>query len=230
MNKLRSLTEIIGWAYDADYHCPRCAEIEFGAAGLESDMTQDSEGNPIQPIFLSQEFDYQPVCGDCHEPLDTDNIIRPAPVFNKTECQCETCQSYCTNCPGWFAPGEAEKAAAYLKMPLQEFFSKYLGVNWWVDDEDIFLLAPATTRMQPGNEYPSNPRGQCVFFEAGRCKIHPVKPKECACVSHASTREEASQVHEGIAMEWRAHQAQITELLGREPEASPFSWWDAFTE
>jgi len=137
------------------------------------------------------------------------------------ECQCQSCKSACTHNPGWFLPNEAEKAADYLGMSLQEFFNRYLGVNWWVDDPDIFVLAPALVGEETGAEYPGDPRGTCVFFnQDGLCDIHIVKPYECAELN--CNKKKDTDPHEMARTKWKDHQGQIIELLGREPEAVPF--------
>lgn len=60
-------TDIVGYAYDADEHCEPCAYDRFGAT-LEDGTAEDSEGNPVHPIFA----DHEPsdvwrgcYCGDC---------------------------------------------------------------------------------------------------------------------------------------------------------------------
>jgi hypothetical protein len=62
--------DIVAWTYDADMHCPTCAERRFGAAKLADDELPpiDSEGNEIQPVFSSDEpGDCGDYCGDCLE-------------------------------------------------------------------------------------------------------------------------------------------------------------------
>ena len=142
------------------------------------------------------------------------------------ECKCERCKRACSYNPGWFMPGEAEKAATYLDLSLQEFFDQYLGVNWWEEseetDNDIFLLAPMIIDMQAGREYPGNPEGQCIFFENDLCKIHKVKPYECAEYIHGHN-DDIPERHWKVSEAWKEHQTQIEELLGREPKSEPFS-------
>jgi hypothetical protein len=95
-------TDIVGYTYDADTHCPDCTRERFGpGAGhtitlnrdygytetLSDDSTiqldqnrvrdgsTDSEGNPVNPIFLDAAMDHantegQPeYCAECGEPL-----------------------------------------------------------------------------------------------------------------------------------------------------------------
>ena len=148
-------------------------------------------------------------------------------IVNKSSCECESCKNACKFNPGWFLPGEAERASKFLEMKLNEFFKKYLGVNWWVADPPIFVLAPAIISMDAGSEYPGDPRGTCVFFENERCKIHPVKPFECREYIH--TQKYINKRHKKVANIWKEHQKQIISLLGREPEIKTFGILDCFS-
>jgi Fe-S-cluster containining protein len=138
----------------------------------------------------------------------------------RESCTCQSCRNACTAKPGWFLPGEAEIAAESLGIPLPEFFAKYLAVDWWEGEPDIFLLSPAVQGEETGTEFPGNPSGACVFLEGDRCRIHPVKPHECRMLWHGDKGESYS--HEETAAAWKDHQGQISDLLGREPEATPF--------
>src|SRR5574343_1485060 len=87
-------------------------------------------------------------------------------------CECRVCRGACTRKPGWFMPGEAEKAARLMKMPLKKFFETYLGVDWWNGKqygEEIFLLSPALVDGERGDLFPQNPQGRCVFYVDERC-------------------------------------------------------------
>lgn len=142
-----------------------------------------------------------------------------------TSCSCTSCQSACTTKPGWFLPGEAEKAAALKAMPLRDFFTTYLGVDWFEGmggNDTVFLLAPAVKSMTPGDMYPSNPRGECVFFVDGKCDIHDAKPHECREYLHGQSQEVIRARHETVSKAWSSQQAQVVELLGREPEEASF--------
>jgi len=136
-----------------------------------------------------------------------------------SECQCIDCRSACMNKPGWFAPGEAEKAAAHQNLSLKEFFDKYLVVDWWEDSPNVFVLAPTTTTVDPGGMMSARPNGQCVFFKDGKCDIHEVKPMECRKYEHAR-----NEVHAYVADLWRKkkHHNQIKSLLGKEPWAQSY--------
>ena len=136
---------------------------------------------------------------------------------------CGVCRSGCDRKPGWFLPGEAEKTAAHLGITLPELFRDYLAVDWWVaGQEPVFLLSPAVRGNEAGREFPGDPRGTCVFYEGGRCRIHPAKPHECASTWCGGGPPD---VHRTTAMAWQDHQGQLRELLGREPRDQPFSGW-----
>jgi len=144
------------------------------------------------------------------------------------DCSCPKCQSACSYCPGWFLPGQVEKVAEHLNMTLKELFDKYLGVNWWEGEVPIFVLAPATTKMSAGSEYPGDPRGKCIFYKDGKCEIHPVKPYECRKAIHGDTQEVVQERHRFISKKWNKEQyrKQIVELLGREPKTKEYSFFD----
>lgn len=74
-------TDVIGYAYDADHHCPICAGMRFGVDGKGFVYGEDSEGNPVHPVFGSDEWwnteeeDCQRLsCGDCHDEISTAHI------------------------------------------------------------------------------------------------------------------------------------------------------------
>lgn len=137
---------------------------------------------------------------------------------------CEFCREGCTIKPGWFLPGEAEHAAGYLGLPLAEFFRKFLAVDWWEADHRIdrttFVLSPAINGSVPGEEFPGDPRGTCVFYKGGRCGIHPFKPFECR--ERWCGERDPGTTHQDTAQAWAGHQDVISALLGREPLAETY--------
>jgi len=76
------MTTIIAYTYEADYHCENCTKKYFGDDSLGFAFTVDSEGNPVRPLFSTdewQEFDegflaenptQYLTCGDCHEVIE----------------------------------------------------------------------------------------------------------------------------------------------------------------
>jgi len=151
------------------------------------------------------------------------------PVLNDAiECSCEVCVSACKKKPGWFIPGEIKLAADLLGMSEKDFFDKYLSVDYWGEPGSwMFVLSPATLNTTPGQEFPLNPGGQCVFLtKDDKCLIHAAKPFECKSFDHRkkeSEEEDQKQEsqHFSVAESWVPHKDYIVNLLGREPEVLP---------
>lgn len=138
-------------------------------------------------------------------------------------CTCHECQAACQRKPGWFLPGEAERAAQLMDMTMEDFFSRYLAVDWLEDyPDDIFVLSPVVVGEDPGEEFPGDPRGTCVFYVEGRCQIHEAKPYECRAYWCGMKRGDALS-HEEVGRRWAGEpQEQIRTLLGREPYSVEF--------
>jgi len=49
------MTTITAYAYNAAIHCPRCAEAYAKAKGFNLDDAKDMGGNPLHPIFTTDE-------------------------------------------------------------------------------------------------------------------------------------------------------------------------------
>lgn len=102
----------------------------------------------------------------------------------ETECTCESCVRACSCNPGWFAPGEAELAAEYLKLPFEIFKQNYLII----DSASNKMVNNAPYVWSPRKEFETTDKlertnyryDRCVFLtNKNRCLIHKVKPKEC---------------------------------------------------
>lgn len=144
---------------------------------------------------------------------------------SKNSCSCKSCVGRCEAAPGWFKPGEVEKASKHLRMTLEDFFRKYLSVDWWFADKDpvfkkhVFVLSPAIVENEAGKVFPYENRfGKCVFFKNGKCQIHAVKPFECKEVYHGTSEDEGDTLHLSVAKEWNKKQKQIVDLLGEKPK------------
>lgn len=139
----------------------------------------------------------------------------------RESCSCEDCKSACRRKPGWFTPGQIERVAEHLQIPLAQLFKTKLAVDFYYgegddsDGIDRFAISPAVVGNEPGQEFPVKPVGRCVFYEKGRCTIHAVKPDECRLMLHSIAP--TPRDHLRRAKEWDPHRAQIIELLGHEP-------------
>ena len=98
----------------------------------------------------------------------------------RASCTCEKCVDCCKRTPGWFAPGEAERAAELLGLDFETFRERYLITDHqFTINEDIEVLAPSgeASRADFRSSYL---HGRCVFLdEHDRCQIHEAKPFEC---------------------------------------------------
>jgi len=63
----RKSFEVVGYAYEAALHCLDCAGKRFENPDKEG--LEDSEGNPIHPLFLDQ-LEGGECCDDCFEPIE----------------------------------------------------------------------------------------------------------------------------------------------------------------
>jgi hypothetical protein len=105
--------------------------------------------------------------------------------MNYESCTCEKCVRACEKTPGWFAPGEAEKVAEFMKMDFEEFAVLYLIKDHCdnANAEDApYVWSPRKSidgeekiRLW-ANQWR---RGTCIFLKEFRCSIHEVKPFEC---------------------------------------------------
>jgi len=57
----------IAYTYDADVHCPACAEHKFGRGpgGWIAEDCEDSEGNPVGVVAPWDEWEGDMWCGTC---------------------------------------------------------------------------------------------------------------------------------------------------------------------
>lgn len=106
----------------------------------------------------------------------------------KIDCACDKCVNACKNGnPGWFLPGEAEKAAAFMQIPFEEFEKKYLILDHCsnqVAPDAPYVYSPRRINVDEGDRIKTaeshRKKGRCVFLRNDdMCCIHPVKPFEC---------------------------------------------------
>jgi len=121
-------------------------------------------------------------------------------------CVCKKCVNACKSQPGWFMPGEPEKAAKLLKMEFKEFKDKYLIVDYWASgDYDSDVLAPRKIDVERDRSRASFSyafaKSPCIFLKKDRCMIHDAKPYECR--ESFPCDENQIELREKIAEAWR---------------------------
>lgn len=97
----------------------------------------------------------------------------------------------CKHSPGWFAPGEAERAADHLGIDVGDFAQRYLIIdNTMVGELRVEVFAPVKVDEQGEALEGPNARisrvyhfmtGACVFYDEPdkACRIHEARPIEC---------------------------------------------------
>ncbi|MGA0332966.1 MAG: YkgJ family cysteine cluster protein [Kiritimatiellia bacterium] len=87
----------------------------------------------------------------------------PAPLAEGVHFRCTDCGFCCSGAPGKvrISEEEQESITGFLGEDMESFLRK------WTRDQDGERLLKEKTN------------GDCVFFEHNRCRIHPVKPRQC---------------------------------------------------
>lgn len=67
-------TDVIAYTFDADIYCPTCTAMRYGLndGGWVPEEAEDSEGNPVHPVFGDAESDTPEHCADCRDFLGND--------------------------------------------------------------------------------------------------------------------------------------------------------------
>jgi Fe-S-cluster containining protein len=101
------------------------------------------------------------------------------------DCSCSKCVRACKEVPGWFAPGEAERAAAHCGIPFEDFAKQFL-IKDHASNPDVdnapYVWTPRKSDDGTGDIRPHHRQGTpgtCVFLKNDRCEIHAFKPYEC---------------------------------------------------
>jgi Fe-S-cluster containining protein len=138
-------------------------------------------------------------------------------VSNQKDCACDKCVKACHRTPGWFMPGEAQKAAKLMGMSFREFRDRYLVREFWGGYEGLTIWCPLKTvtlaaiglkestvnamkaagievQAKAGSWAPFSyafAPGRCIFLdENNRCKIHAAKPYECRMAMPCGTKDQ----------------------------------------
>jgi len=143
-------------------------------------------------------------------------------AFPVTSCDCELCRAACLNSPGWFTPDQIAPLARHLGLSIGETFKKHLavGVTAMSDGTRRYGVMPHKLRdgKKPGSVWTLDELarpGRCVFYDRGKCTIHPVRPYECARMMH-DRPEAAVRLRHAIVPRWTAAAlAPFAEMVGR---------------
>ena len=131
-------------------------------------------------------------------------------------CACKHCVAACKRQPGWFAPGEVEKAAALLGMDLAMFKARFIIREFWTGDsttngKTVYCYAPRKTgvdkRRKTASYGAAFTPAPCVFLTPeNRCRIHAAKPEECretpCCAPSIGSDARAMRTKKQIVLAW----------------------------
>jgi Fe-S-cluster containining protein len=126
------------------------------------------------------------------------------PDFNRTECACHDCRSFCKSMPGALTPDDLPRIAAFLQMDHDwpEMLKRYFNASPGA------LVVTHGVLKRVGTIVPARKEDDsCVFFdEQERCRIHPVAPFGCAMFDNHIEPEDGSKKHDYlIQITARAH-------------------------
>jgi len=118
----------------------------------------------------------------------------------------------CKSHPGWFGPGQVERAAELKGMTPDDFVKQYLVVDWLdLDGERIHVFAPAKIAIDGDPLYPTGKvvdtlyqllRSPCIFYNGDGCRIYQSRPIECERYVCTNMPEDNIS-HAEIARMWR---------------------------
>lgn len=149
------------------------------------------------------------------------------------DCRCEKCRALCLGAPGWFLPGEAEKAAAHLGLPFPEFIARFCTVDFWEASDNIHALSPGKVCFDTGDvagyddAFYASP---CTLLGPEGCLLSSdTRPQECRVVYACEpTGGPSNEVRETVIMPaWKAlgpnaavdllHSLKVESMRARDP-------------
>ena len=118
----------------------------------------------------------------------------------------------CRTSPGWFAPGEVERAADLLGMDPDELVRTCLVIDSVELGEaglvEVFTPvkldrfgSPALEPARRVDDWYRLLHGPCIFYDGRGCRIYDARPIECRAYL-CSNPPEANLSHEQIARMW----------------------------
>ncbi len=152
------------------------------------------------------------------------------------ECSCDVCKNACQHKPGWFTPDQIQPLADNLGLTPSQLFKEHLGVDWFADSDgrpDVFVLSPKLKGTEGGEMFPGDPRGECHWYQDGKCAIHGIgKPLECLQLGHLTDGTLVYGTKLPLVDAWNNPDAQklVRELLGEEPQTASFDLFDAIAD
>lgn len=107
------------------------------------------------------------------------------PFTRTPACSCADCVQCCHDQPGPCAPGDVERIAEYLGVPV-----RVAALKFWASPGALVVDRTSGRRFRIGTITPRRVRGQCIFLKDDHCTIHEVAPAGC---THFDTHMDAAE-------------------------------------
>ncbi|MCS6913719.1 MAG: YkgJ family cysteine cluster protein [Myxococcales bacterium] len=117
----------------------------------------------------------------------------------------------CKSSPGWFAPGEVERAAALVGLSPDAFVRAYVVIDQVeIEGQRVEAFVPVKVGRdglplhQPGTRVDRlyrMLRSPCIFYDGQGCRIYPARPIECRRYVCTQAPED-NLSHEEIGRMW----------------------------
>jgi Fe-S-cluster containining protein len=118
--------------------------------------------------------------------------MHPRDQYHRTVCDCADCRKPCEHMPGMLAPGDLERIADYVALPIPEALPMFRAspgakvAKQTLTGLHVFRI-PTIVPAQ-------DETGRCVFLlPDGLCQIHAVAPYGCTHFDWHMPREEGDQ-------------------------------------
>jgi hypothetical protein len=155
-------------------------------------------------------------------------MILSRKISDGMPCDCDKCRKLCYGIPGIFAPGEATKAAAYLNIPLREFFEKYLVIDIREYGKESTLdyssgievyqyLQPARINQIPGKKadyWDVHRRAMCRLLTNNGCLLpYEIRPNECRVVYGCKPETFQDDYEVNLVKAWDGNNGEVNQCF-----------------
>lgn len=98
--------------------------------------------------------------------------------YERTSCECSKCQTFCRHIPGTALPGDILTLARHLGREDEDHTYEFTA-EFFQATEGTSIVCGEDSLQVPTMIPRQKPNGECIFYEEGRCRIHPAAPFGC---------------------------------------------------
>jgi hypothetical protein len=121
-------------------------------------------------------------------------------------CACADCRRLCDGRPGIFAPTEVEPAAAELGLTLEEFFERYLTIDFQYFMRQAYPYSGPSTVGRRCTTKEGCTKGTCALLGPSGCRLSfERRPEECRRAYGCAGWDnyDGSLLHNEVSRKWR---------------------------